>query len=187
VVALSLIAVGCGGPWTVVKQASPNPFSAQTAFFVTPPTWNNLQVEGRDEAAWLAGKKPETQQAHNNDKLAFSSRFQQMMVTKARGLDIHDNAEGRPPGWTVRTNVHYFEPGFYAVVTSAPTRVRLTVDFVDPNGQVADQIEVADQMSPQIPYSPVVLYTVTERLMRTAEGTAIKITRYMRERCGLPK
>jgi hypothetical protein len=184
----ALLLVGCGGPWTVVKQASPNPFTAQTAFFVAPTTWNNLRIGTKDEAEWLAGKKPETQQTHTNDKLAFSTRFQQMMVTKARGLAIQPAPEGRPaPGWTVRSNIHFFEPGFYAVVAQAPTQVRLTVDFVDPNGQLADQIEVKDEMQPQIPKTPIVLYTVTERLLRTAEGAAMKVTRYMRKRCGLPQ
>ncbi len=188
IAALTLAAAGCGGLWTVVKQANPNPFNATAQFTVAPVTFNNLKVGKKTEGDWLAEKKPETQQSHQNDKALFSQRFQQMVVTKAQGLNIQPMIEGQPPaGFTIRGNIYWLEPGVYAVVYSAATQIRMVVDIVDPAGQVADQIEVSALTAPQVPFTPIILYTVTERLMKTSEEAAMKVTRYLRERSGLPK
>jgi hypothetical protein len=188
VVTGSLLAAACGGPWTVVKQSSPNPFNAQVQFSVAPVTFNNLKVGKKLEGEWLASKKPEAQQSHQNDKALFSQRFQQMMVTKAKGLNIQPMMDGQPPaGFSIRPNIYWFEPGFYAVVAANATQIRMVVDVVDPAGQLVDQIEVAAAQHPQLAFTPIVFYTVTERLMKTAEEAANRVTRYLRERSGLPK
>jgi hypothetical protein len=184
----TLFATSCGGLWTVIKQANPSPFNPQAVFVVAPTTYNNMKVGKKQEGEWLAEKKPETQQSHQNDKALFSQRFQQMMVTKAKGLNIQPMIEGQPsPGFTVRPNIFWLEPGVYAVVYSAATQIRMMVDIVDPAGQVVDEIEVSALMNPQVPFTPIILYTVTERLMKCAEEAAMKVTRYLRERSGLPK
>jgi len=184
----TMMAIGCGGPWTIVKQANPNPFNAQTQFAVAPVTFNNLKVGKKMEGEWLATKKPETQMSHQNDKASFSARFQQACVSRAKGLPIQPLVEGAPfPGFTVHGNVYWMEPGVYAVVYSISTQVRMMVDIVDPAGQVADQFEVSANVAPQIPFTPIVMYTVVDRLNRAAEEVAGRVDQYLRLRTGLPK
>ena len=62
---LSVATIGCGGPWTIVKQTNPAPFNAGTTFSVQAATWDpNLKVGTKNEADWLASKDASAQASH---------------------------------------------------------------------------------------------------------------------------
>src|SRR4051812_24365646 len=83
-----LLVVGCGPPWTVIRQGNPNPLTAQTQFAIDNTTFNNLMVAKKTEAEYLSEKKPETQQSFQNDKMAYMGGFSAGLQGQRGPLDV---------------------------------------------------------------------------------------------------
>src|SRR5215472_13290260 len=71
---LALIA-GCGPRWTVVRQATPDPFAGRPEFAVEPLRFDNLVVGDKSEPEYLAGKDNDQRASWQTDKTGMSERF----------------------------------------------------------------------------------------------------------------
>jgi hypothetical protein len=179
---LSLSAIGCGGSWTIVKQANPSPFKPETTFAVAQTEWApNLTVGKKAEADWLAKKDAAAQASHQNDKAMFGQELAATLNTQAKGL--HMATEGAQ--FTIKPTVYWMEPGYYIAISHAPAEVKVRVDIVDSSGNPVDTIEVGGAGAAVEPFNPVPRVTVGERLRHAADQVAARIDHYLRERAGM--
>jgi len=160
--------VSCGGSWRIVKQATPSPFKADSTFAVAPATWEGVMVGKKTEADWLSDKKPETQASHTNDKASLGAQLSVMAQTHAKALKI---VQGEA-NYTVKPNVFWFEPGYYAMVASAPTQIKVRFDIVDGQGATVDQIEIEGVGAATMAFNPIPRATVGQRLSAAADQVA---------------
>jgi hypothetical protein len=174
---------GCGGSWSVIKQAAPNPFTPDGTFAVAPPTFENLRVGDKSEAEWLTEKDEKARMIHEGDKQSYGNAFVTAMNAHKKSLKIV--AEGAR--FTVKSHLYWMEPGYYAMVSHAPARVKVRVDVADEKGTVVDQVEFTGQGAAIEPFNPVPRGTVGERLRECADEVAAKVSRYLRQRAGLEK
>jgi len=136
-----VFAVGCGPKWVVVKQASPNPMSASTKFVVEKPTLDaNFRVGTKTEQEWMSTKKSETQDKWEGDKVAFVEKFVEGFMAEKDSIVV-ENAAGAGI-FGIRTRIMHYEPGHYIGISTAPSTMDATIEFLDANGTVADEIRI---------------------------------------------
>ncbi len=180
-IALSLGSVGCGPPWTIIRQGNPNPLTPQVQLAVDNTSFNGLMVGKKSEAEYLSEKKPETQQSFQNDKLAFMGGFTAGIQGQRGPLDIAgpDQAAGR---FLVKSNVEFLEPGNFNGFVNIATEMRTKVMVTDPAGAPVDEIEIRCVVGADI-YHPAVGMRVTECGRITGNYAA----RYFKQRTGVSK
>jgi hypothetical protein len=134
-----LSSAACGGvPWTVMRQAAPDPFVGHGQFTVERLHFEQTRIGGKTEAEYAADKQPEEQQSWQADKDAMSEQFASGLASEGEGV-VTEVAQG---GAIVRPTVSFIEPGFYAGVAAHPTEVDLDVQILDPQGNVQDVIGI---------------------------------------------
>jgi hypothetical protein len=163
-VLLSTLSFACGHPWTVIRQANPDPFVGRPDLLVEPLHFENTQVGEKSEAQYAAEKQPQEQDSWKADKQGMSERFEAGLMSEGEGA-LHVGGAG---GARVRPIVTFIEPGFYAYVASHPSQVEMDVQILDANGQVQDEIgvKVAVAASMTDPASGSRLRQAAERLGR---------------------
>jgi hypothetical protein len=145
--ALSLFFLGCAPKWTVIQQATPNPFVGKGGdFSVLPIDYSELKVGEKSEEQYLAAKDEKQQASFQGDKQAVDERFQANLRENAQSEGVTVKAAaGQNKGFLIKPKVEFFEPGYYAVVASAPSEIRMRVTIEGPDGKVLDIIEVRHQ------------------------------------------
>ena len=145
--ALAALVTGCAPKWTVIQQASPNPFVGKTGDFqVLPIDYSELKGGERSEEQYLSEKDEKQQASFQGDKQAVDERFQAELKDTAQGEGISvGSAAGQNKGFLIKPKVEFFEPGFYAVVASAPSEIRMRISIEGPDGKILDIIEVRHQ------------------------------------------
>ena len=173
------LVVGCGPPWAIVRQGTPNPLTPQTQFAVDNSSFNNLMVGKKAEAEYLAAKKPEQQQSWQGDKMAFIGSFAAGAQERRGTLDIAgaDQLSGR---FNIKTNVDFLEPGNFNGFLNIATEMRTTVTITDPNQAPVDTIQIRCVVGADI-YHPAVGMRVAECGRITGRYAA----RYLKQRVGL--
>ncbi|HZO12658.1 MAG TPA: hypothetical protein VFB62_05360 [Polyangiaceae bacterium] len=139
--ALFVIALpACGPPWSVVRQAVPNPLLGQKHFVVMPIDFSGLSVGEKSEAGYLAEKDEESRRNWLGDKAAMNEEFGRALTGEAheRGIIVMD-PRGRA-NFVVHPKISWLEPGFYTYFANQPSEVRMTLVISDPNGTVVDEI-----------------------------------------------
>jgi hypothetical protein len=150
--AFALASTGCGPAWHVITQAAPDPFLGQHKFAVVPIDYAGLHVGSKSEADYLAGKDDKQQASFAGDKDGINDEFTKSLVSSAhdQGIEI---ALATGPGaapFEIRAAVSFVEPGFYAFVAAAPSKVEMTVKFTSADGQVLDEITLSHQTPAQM-------------------------------------
>ena len=142
VVLFALALIGCGPPWVVVMQTTPNPLVNAPKFSVLPTDFTGLTVGSKPEAVYLSEKDAGQQQSFAADKAGINEEFVNGLIKKARedGIEV---VLGTGPGdapFQIHPSIAWIEPGFYAYVVSAPSRVRMKLQITAPDGRVIDEI-----------------------------------------------
>ncbi len=139
--ALAFVALlaGCGPHWVVIKQATPNPMSPSSRFYVDKVNLQGLRVGDKTEAEWMADKSPDTREKWEGDKAAMGEAFLAGFARGGEGLAV-----GTSPaeGFTVRAHFVHYEPGFYAGIVSGTASIEATIEIVDPSGNVVDAFQI---------------------------------------------
>lgn len=174
--ALVSLLVGCGPKWTIVHQATPNPFGPSSPFHVEKPTFQGLMVGDKPEAAYLAQKDPTAQGSFLEDKQGMVAAFSEGFDAEKGALRLALPGEA----FVVRTNVAFLEPGYYAGIVSSPSRVRADVKLLDAQGQLLDAITV-EAVGP----ASALTASSGQRLRRAAELVGRLAAAYLKERAGL--
>jgi hypothetical protein len=139
---LALLLTGCGPPWSVVQQTTPNPFVNQRRFAVAPTDFSALRIGSKSEAEYLDGKDAKQQLSFQTDKTAANEEFTRALISRARdeGVEIF-LATGPSDGpFVIRPAMTFFEPGFYVGVVSAPSRLDVSFRITMPDGTTLDEI-----------------------------------------------
>lgn len=131
---------GCGPPWIVRSQASPNPLLGQKSFAVKAIDYTGLRVGEKTEEGYLAEKDAESRGNWSGDKTGMNDEFFNKLreVAKDGGIDV---VPGTDAEYVIEPRVPWIEPGFYAVVASKPSEVQMIVRITK-GGQVVDEIEL---------------------------------------------
>ena len=140
---LALAAIGCGKPYTIIKQANPNPFVGKTDFVVLPVDYSDLHVGDKSESEYLAGKKDSSADSFQGDKDGMNDKFQVSLqaATADHGLNVKA-ANGVVTTFLVKPHIYFVEPGFYTAIVNAPSKTEMEVTITDQHGVELDRIKV---------------------------------------------
>jgi hypothetical protein len=141
-VVLALLVTGCSPPWAIIQQTTPNPFVNQRRFAVAPTDFTGLRVGAKSEAEYLAGKDEKQQQSFQTDKLGANEEFTKALINRAHDVGIEIVLATGPSDapFVIRPSMTYFEPGFYAGVVAAPSRLDMNVKITTADGKLLDEI-----------------------------------------------
>ena len=139
----SLSSLACAPAWTVVRQTSPDPFVGRPQFSVEPLHFEDVTVGEKSGVEYSAGKHAESRESWRTDQEAMSERFTAGLAAEERGLQI-----GGPgtSNMVVRPVVTFVEPGFYAYVASQPTELAMSIQVLDVDGHLLDEIEIHSEI-----------------------------------------
>ena len=173
--ALSLVLSGCGPKWVVVKQASPNPMTATSSFRVEKAAFDpNFHVGNKTEQEWLADAKAEKKDNWDGDKVAMTEKFTDGFVGERERLVMA--ATSGAGIYSVRARFVQYDPGYYAVVSSAPATLEADIDFLDGNGAVLDTIRVRSRQGG---------FSAGEGARRCAQEIGAISAKYLKKRVGI--
>ena len=174
---LAFFSIACGPPWKVVRQASPNPMSQTSRFFLDAVSFDGLSVGGKSEQEWQAEKDSAQQASWQADKAALASEFSAAFDESREGVARMTT----PPGdFTITPHVVWLEPGFNALVASHPTEVKIDVQIVDAKGALVDEFTVDAAIQATISNE-----ALGSRLREAGKYLGKVTAKYMKERIGL--
>jgi hypothetical protein len=176
--AILLFVVGCGPKWTIIKQATPNPFTPQGRFLLYPPTYEQLHVGQYTEEQYLATKEPDTQATFKGDKAGMIDEYMKGFADEKEAL--HQEMTPGQGQFVVRPNITYIEPGYYAAVTAQATEVMADVKVFDGNGTLLDEFTIKTYASADL-YHP----SSGQRMRNAAEDLGKLTAKYLKKRAGL--
>ncbi len=138
----SLALIGCGPPWVVVMQTTPDPFVNQSKFSVLPIDFTGLEIGEKPEGLYLSEKNPEQRESFQGDKAGINEEFTKTLIGKARelGLDVVLATGPNDAPFQIRASVSWIEPGFFTGFVNAPSQVRMKLRIMTPDGRVLDEI-----------------------------------------------
>lgn len=136
-VAFSLVMGGCGNPWRVVSQASPNPMRPASKFSVQKLTFQDLQVGEKSDKQYADEKESKTAEAWEGDKTEMAQAFAHGFTDAQEPLQAGDGGD-----FVVQVNCAFIEPGYYAYVASAPAEVHIRAKILDRAGKLVDEIDI---------------------------------------------
>ncbi len=145
----ALLLVGCGPRWRVISQAQPNPLAGKTEFVVMPIDYTGLHVGDKTEEEYISEKKDKTAERFAQDKVDMNDIFIGNLTASAKsgGVKVRP-AAGEVTTYVIKPHIGFMEPGFYAVVASAPSHVVLKLKIEDKDGKVIDEVEIEHKTSP---------------------------------------
>ena len=170
---LAFVLMGCGPRWQIVSQASPNPMSASSKFFVEPLHFENLIVGGKNEDAYQATKSPEQQASWKADKDGMAAEFASGYSDAREAVGVAASPAG---AFTVRPHITFIEPGFDAVVASRPAEVRINVQILNEQNAVVDEFTINSQATG---------FASGSRVRVAAKDLGKVTARYVKARTGL--
>lgn len=137
-------ALGCGPAWTVVQAQTPNPLVGQSRFAVHPVDITAFTVGGKSEADYLADKDAESRSNWEGDKAAINEEYTKVLIETAGelGFSVVPATGPESAKFFIRPRVDFIEPGFYAVMASGASRVRMTILVTTADGGIVDEIMV---------------------------------------------
>ncbi|AUX39370.1 hypothetical protein SOCE26_007590 [Sorangium cellulosum] len=144
---------GCGPRWRVITQANPDPFVGQRHFAVMPVDYTGLLVGGKPESVYLDDKDQQGQISFFGDKAAIGEEFAKALIegAKEEGIEVEATPGPMSAPFLIRPYIGYLEPGYYAVVSSAPSELRLTLRITAPDGRVLDEVQLSSRTQPPNP------------------------------------
>ncbi|WP_437814522.1 hypothetical protein [Sorangium sp. So ce1078] len=144
---------GCAPSWRVVTQASPDPFVGQRYFALMPIDYAGLQIIDESEDRYLARKDGDDYQRHMADKESVNEEFAKALIEGAKdeGIEVAETTGTSSAQFVIRPYIGYMNPGFYAVVSSAPSQIRLTLRLTTPDGKVLDEVQFSSRTASPIP------------------------------------
>lgn len=181
----AVTAGGCGPGWTVVKQAAPSPFTAQSVFSVEPIAYEGLKVGGKSEADYLAGKEPGQVDAWKADLGKLNQAYADNIVKEGKGLQVSVGPAAAPSPFAVKPMVSFIEPGVYAGIVNLPSEVRMTLRVTDAQGAVIDEVATSVRYATQsimgVPVNP----SVTDRLTECGKMLGDATAKYLKLRANV--
>ena len=140
-VVLTLLIVGCGPTWVIVKQSRSNPMLGQRNFTVEPLSYQGLMVGDKTEDEYLDGKSEATISGFEVDKSESIDFFEARLKIGLKRIGVR-TARGPGPGvFVIRPHVTDYEPGSFNGFFNLPTTVKMRVRFLAPQGKLLDEVD----------------------------------------------
>ncbi len=134
---------GCVPHWTVVKQATPNPFVGQNKFVLAEPSFEGLMVQERPEAEFKAGRTAEENQRWDDDK----KKVADTIVGRIREVTHYEwLKEPSADAVVVRTRITNMHGGISMGIGSTASNIEVSVELVK-GSDVLDVIVTSGQYS----------------------------------------
>jgi len=178
----AMTAGGCGPGWTIVRQAAPSPFNAQTAFAVEPIAYEGLKVGGKGETEYLSEKKPEQVESWRADQAKLNQTFADNLVKESKGLQVSVGPAAAPVAFAVKPMVTFIEPGVFTGIVNIATEVRMTMRIVDSAGAVVDEVATSVKVAPGMIMGVPVKVSVGERLVECGKILGESAAKYLKVR-----
>ena len=179
---------GCAPPWTIIRQATPNPLVGTRAFAILPISFEGVIIGGRSEEAYLSRRSDNQRASYEADKQAMVTRLFERLAGNSAGLVL------RPLDTAVMATVPvlvvrfvYIELGTNggfgfggAAASGRNSQTSLMLRIVSPDGTPIDEVELhATRPSGSFSSSGA-------RMRRLGDSAADVIFRYLRERTQPP-
>jgi hypothetical protein len=144
VILFALALIGCGPPWVVVMQTTPNPLVNQAKFSVVPTDFTGLTIGEKPEAVYLSEKDAGQQQSFAADKAGINEEFVNALIKQAReaGIEVVLGTGPADAPFQIHPSIAWIEPGFFAGVMGAPSQTRMKLRITTPDGRVLDEINM---------------------------------------------
>jgi hypothetical protein len=182
VIALALTLVGCTR-WTVVQQASPNPFPGLMKLHLEPVSFEGMMVQDREEAEFLAERDEEGRQRWLDDKRKVAETYLSSLRDEAEGYQVVQAPAS--DAISVRSHVTNMHGGVSLGFTSSAARIEMTVQLFK-DGKLADEIVLAGEASQSEGISIMGVdtsgYSGSDRLGQAAEKLGDAVADYVDER-----
>ena len=147
-VAIALSTVGCADPWTLVHQVNPTPYGKSSNMTIEELSFDDVKVGEKTEDQYLATKSADTQQSFRGDKDAMVAQFRKGFDAERGALPIIPAGLPGSNPFVIKPRVTFIEPGFFSgMIVSASTELRVTIDVVDANGNMDDEIVISTKVS----------------------------------------
>ncbi len=131
---LVLLLAGCS-PYSVVKQAAPNPFVGQSRFALLPFDWSGLSVEGQTEANWDKGNDDDMRREWVQDKQNAAHVFIQVLTDSVSSrVQLYPSDALAPSGYSLKPMARELDVGGLR-----PTRFTVRLQLLDSTGFVVDE------------------------------------------------
>lgn len=169
------LAIGCGPSWTVVKQASPNPFTENPELVEAPAELVSLGVADGSERAFLEGKDADARAAWEKAKSALVAAFARGFAERAKALGLVTTPSKR--AFQVVTAIRWIQPGFYSPTAATASRVKISVNVLGADGTLHDTIEVEHGTAASIGHD-----TIASRLEEDGRALGATVADYLKQR-----
>jgi hypothetical protein len=166
---LALLLFGCASQplYQRVTFSEPNPFAKPGCkLAVEAVRSDQLAIEGKSEAEWLAGRTPEQQSSFQQDKRTSEGKFTAYLQKKRGSILVPAGTSGADvfvlrPTWTG------WDPGVYGFSGGRPAAANITFEVADASGRVLDQFTF---------HGTAVAFSAGERMWAafTAAGWAVE-------------
>jgi hypothetical protein len=185
ILVLALVGVfagGCGKPYVIIKQATPNPFVGKTQFVVMPVDYTDLHIGDKSEAEYLSGKDDKQQESFAGDKQGVNDKFQESLAAHAAdGGIVVDQAKGVVTTFMIKPHVRFIEPGFFTAIVNGASKVEMVVTIADEHGTELDQILVTHGTNSGM-FNP----SSGQRLRSDGEALGGFVAVYLKDRTAAP-
>jgi hypothetical protein len=163
-----------------VRWSSANPLLGQRQFVVEPVHYEGVKINQKSEADFLSDKSSDQVASWQADKADANKIFFENVAAKTAGLTIASPTQTAGSGtFTIRPICTSIETGSLNAVDK-PTEMRLTVQVLDSNGGLIDEITSAIAVASQI-WNP----SSGGRLRRAAVFHGTQVADYLHVRTGI--
>lgn len=122
-------------PYTVLKQAEPNPFAGEQSFGMLPIEWNGVIIDGDVESVWER-YDPDTRREWPGMKESSSQLFARAFEDSAIPAQVRPLPALSPQGFTIKCVVHELKTGGLK-----PLELTVRLQLLDPTGTVVDEAQ----------------------------------------------
>ena len=137
----ALLTVSCGNlyPFTVLKQAAPNPLAGQKKLGIAPISLDQLTVDGGDPATYRPGG------THHDFTKRFSAAYEKELgdlLTQSKIEPVVGAPSPAAPLW-IRPRLLFIEAGMtLGAIYNEASEAKMEVDIIRPDGTVLDTISM---------------------------------------------
>ncbi len=172
--------MGCAPHWRVVQAAVDDPMVGQRRFALLPIDFTGLHIGTHTEEEYLAGKDSGQQRSFAQDKEALNAEFARALQAKSLEMGVVVSLATGPADapFLLRPSIAFIEPGFYAFVASAPSRVEMNLRITAPDGRLIDEILLTHLTAGNID----VTASSGGRLRRDGAGLGVWVAEYLKHR-----
>jgi len=125
---------GCA-PYSVLRQAEPNPFAGEPSFALLPVDWSTVIIDGDVESVWER-YDADTRREWPGMKESSSALFARAFTDSASPAQVRPVPALSPQGFTAKCIVHELKTGGFK-----PLELTVRLQLLDPTGAVVDEAQ----------------------------------------------